>query len=1206
MPRDYDTAWSPPRRPNQQLVEQRRAEEARAPRERREHHALLALGARLRAAFADVPIPLIAVQTHYSLLEGTASPKAWSTVLGAWLGGSAVAPRDRRGGNFPAGAAAVSRAAAALIDTAALAGGSAAGDRQPAAGGRHPATSDQPMTDDVSAVPWAVLADRDDLLALPSVIERWGRRLVVGATVRLDGIDAVLLAPDEAAYRGLCRLLSARHAGVHDHELLAHVPPTEATALTVLVRDEATGRRFADAGATVWWRADLRPAPGDTPFPPLAMPLLTHIADDRVSAGVLAAMRRRGTVDPREQGGGALVDLLRLPQAYRGYEEQLARSAGLRERAWHVPAQGDGHNLHLPPLPPGLRGGDIDPDKVLRELAEAGIPRRYPRGEPPELRSKLEHELEVIRQKGFASYLLTVWSIAHKRRTCGRGSAASSVVVYLLGITNVDPIEARLVFERFLSPERVEPPDVDIDFAWNERDAVFSEILKDFGAGHIGMVATHLHLHRDGALREAARAHGMGDHAITAMGQRLDDLQRYGVDRNGLRGDALPEPWPHIIAAADHLAGAPRHLGVHCGGVVITARELASIVPVHPAAKRIPDPDEPALLRHIPTIAWEKDGAEDLCLVKIDVLGNRSLAVIQDCIADLTEWGAWDPRFDDEAVWSPHTQADHATRELLRTGRTVGCFYIESPAMRQLQAKVDDGSFDRLVVHSSIIRPAGMDFITTYINRHHYLRDHPDPPGKKQQRVREERWYPHPVLNGLLSESYGVLSYQEDVMVVAQHMAGFSSAGANKLRKALGRNDTAERLQALVGDFQAGCRANGIDDGTIALVWRMISSFAGYSFAKAHSASYAVVSFQCAWLKAHHPAVFLARVIANEGGFYGASAYVEEARRLDVAILPPCVVHGDWYTRAADARSIRIGLQRVKGLSRRTADALIAERETHPFTGIRDLLGRSGCDREEARSLLDAGAFDVLLAAYTPEQRAWLVARALRADMTGRRTVPGSDTLVAGSRSPAAGRRWLHTGERRLANGDWRTADGDQPPATDDQRPAIGDRRDLPTQTALVFDHEPVRDPMPPALPAGDDHARRWRRWHCLGVLPDAHPLCLWRIRYRPALRARDLTPAMEHERVRLVGIAITRKDVNAITRDKDDPDISHVEDMAFVTIEDETGLVETVWFPAVYRRHAVLLERGEPLLLTGVGDVDHGVVKVEVRSCTVCATPLA
>ena len=484
--------------------------------------------------------------------------------------------------------------------------------------------------------------------------------------------------------------------------------------------------------------------------------------------------------------------------------------------------------------------------------------------------------------------------------------------------------------------------------------------------------------------------------------------------------------------------------------------------------------------------------------------------------------------------------------------------------MRQLQAKVDDGSFDRLVVHSSIIRPAGMDFIRTYIARFRYLRDHPDSPEQKQRRVDEERWYPHPVLNGLLSDSYGVLSYQEDVMVVASHMAGFTSEGANKLRKALGRNDTAERLQVLVGDFQAGCRANGIDDTTIHLVWRMISSFAGYSFAKAHSASYAVVSFQCAWLKAHHPAAFLARVIANEGGFYGTSAYVEEARRLGLHILPPCVVYGDWHTRAADARTIRLGLQRVKGLSRNTANTLIDARRLTPFIGVRDLRERSGCDREEAQTLLDAGAFAVLLAAYTPAQRAWAIAAA------------------------------------------WRTTSGHRPPTTSHSPLAARHSPFGDGQLQLAFDHGPTRDPVPPTLPAADEHAQAWRRWRCLGVLPHAHPLTLWHIRHRPSLRARDLTATMDQQRVRLVGIAITRKDVNAITKDQDDPGKTRYEDMAFVTIEDETGLLETTWFPAVYRRHAVLLERGEPLLISGTVDVDYGVVSLLVETCAVCAVAQA
>ena len=1138
MPQPISTTWTPGR-PNQQLVEQQRAAAERAPREQREHAELCALGQRLRAVFAGLPLPLIAVQTHFSLLEGTAAPRAWATVLGAWLGEAIAAPRDRRGGNHPAGAGAVARAAAALI-TAPLAGSLPRAEDPPALSSASSGTAGSDTA--VAAGIWAALSDRDDLLALPAVIEAWGGRLAVGAVLRLDGGDSVLLASTAAAYRGLCRLLSARHAGIAD-ELLAAGLGDDARGLVALVRQEATGRRFAQAGATVYWRAGLRPATGATPFPALAVPLLTHIDADRAAAGVLRAMRERGTIDPREAGGDALSDLLAMPAAYRGHEDQLARSAALRAGTWDVPDT-SGRHLHHPPLPPRFSAGDAD--LQLRELAVAGIPARYPTGVPATFTGQLAHELQVIADKRFAPYLLTVWSIAQGRRTCGRGSAASSLVVYLLGITNVDPLASRLLFERFLSPERSDPPDIDIDFAWDERDAVFSEILARFGADRVGVVATHLHLKFDGALREAARAHGLGDDAISAMAGRRHDLARFGIDRDGARMEALPAPWPRIMEAALLLNGAPRHLGVHCGGVVITSGPLAEIVPVHPAAKRVPDPDEPAAMRAMPAIAWEKDGAELLGLVKIDVLGNRSLAVVRDALGDLAAFGM--PL--DEAAWKP--QDDPPTKRLLATGATLGCFYIESPAMRQLQAKVGSGEFDRLVVHSSIIRPAGMEFIRTYIARYHVLHDPALSAEAKLAQSERERWYLHPAMRDLLSDSYGVLSYQEDVMVVAQRIAGFTSGEANTLRKALGRSDTAERLQKLVARFQQGCRANGVDDGTIALIWRMISSFAGYSFAKAHSASYAVVSFQCAWLKAHHPAVFLARVIANEGGFYHAAAYVEEARRLGLAILPPCVQHSHWGTRAEPptapglaSTALRIGFHRIAGLSRTSAEVIMRERERQPFTGVRNLLTRSGASTAEAQTLLEAGALDHLMPGRDPAQRAWIVAVACRTR--------------------------------------GRTADA-------------GAQQSL----ALGFGRED--DPLPPRLPAVDAATLAWRRFRRLGLLPQAHPLSLWRIARRPATRARDLTPALAGRTVELVAIAITSKTVNAISGEGAD---ERIDDMAFVTVEDDTGVLETTWFTEVYARHAVLLERHEPLRLSGVIEVECGVVSLVVRECCRCASAL-
>ncbi len=1096
------TAWAPARA-NQQLVSQLRRSDAAHAERCRAHAQATALGQRLSAAWTGAALPLIAVQTHFSLLEGTAAPAAWAIALSAWHGAALPAPVDRRGGNHPGGATAV-----------AMAGALAATAQAQATSARARTATSAPAAD--TGV-WAALADRNDLTGLPATLSQWGRgRTAVGATIACHGHEVVLLAPSARAYAALCTVLTRRYA---DERALPAM-----TDVIALVRDAGTGQWLAAAGADVRWRAELRPVTEATPFPAVAVPLLAHLDDDRAAAPVLSAIRARGTVAETSPSAPALADLVAMRATYRGYEDQLAASAALRLRAWALPPPGS-VVLQLPPLPPALEGV-VDADVELRRLAEAGIAARYG-AETPAVRARLEHELTVIAGKHFASYLLTVHAIVRGRRTCGRGSAASSVVVYLLGITNVDPVRWNLLFDRFLSPERTDPPDVDIDFPWDERDAVFSWILSTFGAARVGMVATHQHLSFDGALREAARAHGLPDAAITAASDRLHDLDRYGVDRDGGRTLDVPGPWARVLATAALLKGSPRHLGVHCGGVVITRGPLSDLVPVHPAAKMIPDPDHPGQQRPMPTIAWEKDGAEDLGLVKIDVLGNRSLAVIRDSLADLRAQGV-----DVERTWQPLNDA--RTGVLLAQGDTVGCFYVESPAMRQLQAKVGDGSFERLVVHSSIIRPAGMAFISTYIARHHHVHTLKLPP--------EPAWYPHPALKELLSESYGVLSYQEDVMLAARALAGFSPGEANRLRKALGRSDTAERLAEQVGAFVAGCRANHIADDVINLVWRMISSFAGYSFAKAHSASYAMVSMQCAWLKAHYPAVFLARVIANEGGFYRRSAYVEEARRLGIVILPPCVQSGAWATCGVSgtdgAGRMRLGFHCVAGISRATAAAIT---QGQPFAGVRDLVARTGCAADEAQALLEAGAFDVLLATLTIAQRAW---------------------TVASARS---------------------------------SRPA----RTRPGQQCIDLDDD-ARDPLPPTLPAAADaavDAQNWarRRLQRLGALPEAHPLSLWRFRCRPARRARDLPCMEEGDQVTFIAHAITRKDVNAVYEEAEGT--MRTADMAFVTFEDETGLIETTWFPETYRRYAVLLERGEPLMLTGTVEKSFGVTSLAVRS---------
>ena len=1107
--------------------------------------ALRAIGLRARLAMTGLPLPLLAVRSHFSLLEGTASPACWGEALAGLLGEDPARRADRRGGNFPGDAASVHLASEALRKARAERAQRAA---EPVAAMRSSSAAPPAASPSSPAVdgPWAVLADRD-LLGLPAALDDWGRsRVGVGATVvGADTEDVLLLATGESAYRRLCHLLSLRSedpAAWRAWTSGQTIGP-DATGLVALVRTAADGHRWAAAGAESWWRAGIRPELRPVPFPIACAPILDHLGPDRAVAPVLAAMRVRGTVVADHRGGDALVDLAVIAAAYVGREDQLEHGAALLARCrWAPGAPGDdgAPPLHLPPTPP--EWGPVDADVRLRAMAESGLRRRYAVAEHAAAQVRLDRELGIIQGKRFAGYILTVVSITTGKRTCGRGSAASSIVCYCLGITNVDPLRWNLLFERFLAPERMDPPDIDVDFPWDERDAVLAETIRRFGHDHVAMIATHQHLHHDGALREAARAFGLPDATITAVRDHLADVRHYGARRDG--GPTLdpPEPWPMIRLTAATLTGAPRHLGLHCGGVVITAVPIRDLVSVHPAAKTLAigadaGPDGEPDAAPVPTIAWEKDGAEQLGLIKIDLLGNRSLAVIRDVLDDLRGEG----RGADAAILA--AVDDAATCDLVARGDTLGCFYIESPAMRQLQAKVGSSDFDRLVVHSSIIRPAGSSFITAYIERYHEAKRH----GFIVPAAIERTWYLHDRMRDLLSASFGVLSYQEDVMLVSQALAGFGSKEANQLRKALGRSDSGRRMQALAGRFDEGCRANGIAEPIIDAVWEMISSFAGYSFCKAHSASYAMVSFQCAYLKAHHPAHFLARVIANQGGYYATSAYVEEARRRGVPIRGACVQASRWKTApepiTTATHAIRLGLQLVKGLSRATAAAIERERARAPFAGVRDLRQRTGAASDELAALASAGAFDALTPHLNHAQRAWLVAVVARADDGCARAVRGGQALL-----------------------------------------------DLATD---------VRDVLPPALRDLPRVEVLRRRWATLGCLAEAHPLALWPISARGPQRCRDVTAANQGKQVAFVARAISRKDVSATYRtDAHGRELAQPRyaPMSFVTVEDETALVETIWFPETYAWHAGLLERGEPLRLGGVVEVEHGCATLRVE----------
>nr|WP_173048987.1 DNA polymerase III subunit alpha [Nitrospira sp. KM1] len=571
-----------------------------------------------------------------------------------------------------------------------------------------------------------------------------------------------------------------------------------------------------------------------------------------------------------------------------------------------------------------------------------------------EIRERIEKELAVIRDNRFAHYFLIVQDIVWSRLTCGRGSVAASIVSYCLGITHVDPLTHKLFFERFLNSGRKDPPDIDIDFPWDERDKIINDVFKQY-AGRIAMVANQNSLGLRAAIRETAKVHGMPAQEITAISSRI--MRQQGFLKAQTREQWVHElsgslrlhaPWPDILYQALGARNHFRHLSQHCGGVVIVPDDIRRYVPIESTTTQRP------------VIQWEKDQAEEAGLVKIDLLGNRSLAVIRDALAAIASHTG---RLLDYAYWDP--LQDEATKELIQRGDTIGCFYVESPATRLLLKKLWSGMpaacratadvFEYLVVVSSLVRPAAITFVHDFVRRAH-----------------GEQFKPlHEKLKPILAETFGIMVYQEDVTKVAMALADFSVEDADQLRKIISKKHKERQLGDYYRQFCQGAARNGASPLVIEQIWRMIMSFAGYSFCKPHSASYAQVSFKAAYLRAHHPAEFMAAVISNQGGFYSTFAYLSEARRMGLAILPPDINASDWAYRGEGDR-IRMGLMQVKTISKDLGEQIIKKRtEGGPFRSFSDFLKRVNLKPSQARALIRAGCCDAIAGELTRPALLW-------------------------------------------------------------------------------------------------------------------------------------------------------------------------------------------------------------------------------------------
>jgi DNA polymerase-3 subunit alpha len=585
-------------------------------------------------------------------------------------------------------------------------------------------------------------------------------------------------------------------------------------------------------------------------------------------------------------------------------------------------------------------GTRYDDRILLEKLAMDGLEYRYGKANK-EAAKRVRHELDIIYNMGFSAYFLITWDIIRYSMGrgfyhVGRGSGANSVVAYCLKITDVDPIDLNLYFERFINPKRTSPPDFDIDYSWKERETVQDYIFKRYGHERTALLGAMSTFKGRSILRELGKVYGLPK-------QEIDDLAEnpsYNFNRS--------EITRRIHQLARKMVDFPNLRSIHAGGVLISEEPITCYTAL----------DMPP--KGFPTTQWDMYVAEDAGFEKLDILSQRGIGHIRECADIIAENRA--VKVDVHQV--DKFKKDPKVKAQLKDGETNGCFYIESPAMRGLLKKLKCDNYLTLVAASSIIRPgvAKSGMMKEYIHRFH----HPD-----------KFRYIHPVMQEQLEETYGVMVYQEDVLKVCHHFAGLDLADADVLRRAMsGKFRSRREFDRIVEKFFENCRAKGYPEDITKEVWRQIESFAGYSFSKAHSASYAVESFQSLYLKAHYPLEFMVAVINNFGGFYHRWVYFNEARRCGANILLPCVNHSDYLT-CIRGKDIYTGFVHIDSLESRAAHAIVEERQVHgPYGGLEDFVTRVDAGLEQMILLIRIGAFR-----FTGQSKAtllWAVHQLLR------------------------------------------------------------------------------------------------------------------------------------------------------------------------------------------------------------------------------------
>lgn len=820
-----------------------------------------------------------------------------------------------------------------------------------------------------------------DECTLAGIVRAWqaakehGLKLIVGSEIQVQqGPKLVLLVENLAGYQNLCALITqarrraekgsyqvlAEDLAAHQHGLLALWVPGAAP-------DAIAGQHLLDVfGERLWLAVHLhRGADDDARLAhlqalggQLGIPLVAcgdvhmHARGRRALQDCMTAIRAHCSVAQAGQylfanGERHLRPLEQLQALYPA--PLLATSVAIAERC----------NFDLSQLqyqyPRELVPEGHTPASWLHTLCEQGLPRRWPQGPSAQVREVLAKELALIEELGYESYFLTVHDIVTFARNqhilCqGRGSAANSVVCFVLGITELDPMEHRLLFERFLSRERNEPPDIDVDFEHNRREEVIQYVFRRYGRHRAALTAVVSSYHAAGAVRDVARVLGLPADQVDALAKccgrwsdRIPDATR--LTEAGF--DAQSPSLRRILVLAGELIGFPRHLSQHPGGFVISQQPLHKLVPIENAA-----------MPERTVIQWDKDDLDMVGLLKVDVLALGMLSALRRCFDLLALHRGR------ELTLASIPPEDPATYAMISRAETMGVFQIESRAQMAMLPRLKPATFYDLVIEVAIVRPGPIqgDMVHPYLRRR-----------LKQEPVT----YPSEKLREVFQRTLGVPLFQEQVMELAMVAADYSPGEADQLRRSMAAWKRHGGLEPHRVRLIDGMLRNGYELAFAERIFEQIKGFGSYGFPESHAASFALLCYASSWLKCHEPAIFTCALVNSwPMGFYSPDQLLQEARRLGIEVRPVDVFHSQWDCTLeplqGDELAIRLGLRQIRGFSEADARRLEQARAQAPWRDIEDLCQRAGLDQRARARLADAGALRAM--ARDRHQARWQVA----------------------------------------------------------------------------------------------------------------------------------------------------------------------------------------------------------------------------------------